>query len=128
MKKYWFAASLALVLGSPSVGAEAVLTDLSELLGTWKLESVAPGINKTKIAEDRTWEFRPDGVIVTSGFNRILKSNDRYEWKYKLVDGKIVAEDPGRPGKPIEYVMYEKSGNSMILKGGIEGYYFFTKK
>ncbi len=128
MKRCLLGSVLALVFGAHTVQAEVVVTDVSELLGTWKLESVAPGINKTKIAEDRTWEFRPDGVIVTSGYNRILKNNDRYEWKYQLIDGKIVAEDPGRPGKPMDYVIYEKAGNSMILKGGIEGYYFFSKK
>lgn len=120
--------SLALGLFAGAADAEVALTDASELFGKWKLEWVSPGINKTKIAEDRTWEFRPDGVIVTSGFNRILKSNDRYEWKYTLVDGKLVAEDPGRPGKPIDYVIYEKTGNSLILKGGLEGFYFFTKQ
>ncbi len=107
--------------------AEVLLNDTKELIGKWKLEAVSPGINKAKIAEDRIWEFRPDGTIVTSGFNRILKANDRYEWKYTLSDGKILAEDPGRPGKPIDYVIYEKSGNTMILKGGLEGYYFFKK-
>lgn len=103
-------------------------TDVSELIGKWKLESVSPGLNKAKIAEDRIWDFRSDGIIVTSGFNRILKNNDRYEWKYTLADGKIIAEDPGRPGKPIDYVIYEKTGSTMILKGGIEGFYFFTKQ
>lgn len=128
MQKFLIGALLLLGSWTQAVRAEVALSDGSELLGKWKLESVAPGINKPKIAEDRTWEFRSDGVIVTSGFNRILKNNDRYEWKYQLTDGKIVAEDPGRPGKPIDYVIYEKSGNSMILKGGIEGFYFFTKQ
>ena len=125
-RTHWTGIALALFM--TNAYAEALVKDVSELFGTWKLESVAPGINKPRIDEDRTWEFRPDGVIVTSGFNRILKSNDRYEWKYRLSDDKIVAEDPGRPGKPIDYTIYEKSGNSMILKGGLEGFYFFSKK
>lgn len=121
---------LAVVLGlsGTTANAEVALSDVSELFGTWKLESVSPGINKVKISEDRTWEFRRDGVIVTSGFNRILKSNDRYEWKYQIIEGRIVAEDPGRPGKPFDYVVYEKTSDSMILKGGIEGFYFFKKQ
>lgn len=125
-RRQWCAAALALF--TANVSAEATVNDTSEIQGTWKLESVAPGINKARIAEDRTWEFRSDGTIVTSGFNRILKANDRYEWKYKVTDGKIIAEDPGRPGKPIDYIIYEKSANSMILKGGLEGFYFFTKQ
>lgn len=120
--------AFALAVSVANAHAEVLVKDASEIEGTWKLESVAPGINKPKIVEDRTWEFRPGGIIVTSGFNRILKANDRYEWKYQLADGKIIAEDPGRPGKPIDYVIYEKTGNSMILKGGLEGFYFFTKQ
>ena len=128
LKKYMLKAAVLFVMSATAIGAEVSLSDVSELIGKWKLESVSPGINKAKIAEDRTWEFRPDGVIVTSGFNRIMKGNDRYEWKYTLADGKIVAEDPGRPGKSIDYMIYEKTGNTMILKGGLEGFYFFTKQ
>lgn len=128
LKKTLCVAASLFFAGIGPIGAEVLLSDTSELTGKWKLESVSPGINKAKIAEDRIWEFRPDGTIVTSGFNRILKANDRYEWKYTLSEGKIMAEDPGRPGKPIAYVIYEKTGNSMILKGGLEGFYFFTKQ
>jgi hypothetical protein len=110
-----------------SADAEVLLTDNSELLGSWKLESVSPGYKKVKIEENRIWEFRADGTIVTSGYNRILHSDDRYEWKYQIVDGRIVAEDPGRPGKTMNYTVYEKTRDSMVLQGGIEGFYFFKK-
>jgi hypothetical protein len=116
----------SLLTGAPAL-AEIPLQAAADIVGTWKLEAVAPGLTKPKIAENRTWEFRSDGVIVTSGFNRILGNQDRYEWKYTIADGKIVADDPGRPGKTIEYSVYEKTGDTMILKGGIEGFYFFRK-
>jgi len=104
------------------------LKDISEITGTWQLESVAAGLDKPKIEENRTWEFRPDGVIVTSGYNRHFKTNDHHEWKYNIVNGKIVADDPGRPGKTIDYSVYKKEGNELILKGGLEGFYFFKKQ
>jgi hypothetical protein len=92
------------------------------------LESVAPGLEKPKIQENRTWDFRADGVVVTSGYNRHFKRDDSQQFNYSVTDGKIRAEDPGRPGKYLEYAIYEKSGDSMILKGGMEGFYFFKKK
>lgn len=122
------AAGLLGLTGIGAVWADVPLNDASELAGTWKLESVAAGLNKPRIEENRTWEFRPDGVIVTSGYNRHFKTEDRHEWTYKIVNGKIVADDPGRPGKTIDYSVYKKEGNELILKGGIEGFYFFKKQ
>ena len=116
-----------LLLGSTAAWSDIYLKDISEIAGTWQLESVAAGLSKPRIAENRTWEFKTDGTIVTSGFNRHFGTTDRHEFKYEVVDGKIVSDNPGRPGKPIEYVVHEKTDNAMILKGGIEGFYFFKK-
>jgi hypothetical protein len=110
------------------VRADVPLQDNKEIVGKWLLESVAPGLNKPKIEEHRTWEFRADGAVVTSGYNRHLKQDDSQQFKYSIVDGKIRAEDPGRPGKTMDYAVYEKTGDALILKGGIEGFYFFKKK
>jgi hypothetical protein len=113
---------------SASALAELALKDASEIAGTWKLESVAAALDKPKVEENRIWEFRSDGVIVTSGYNRHFKTNDRHEWTYKIVNGKIQADDPGRPGKTIDYSVYKMEGNELILKGGLEGFYFFKKQ
>ena len=122
--------AVAMLCGAlgPAAWADVALKDNAEIVGKWLLEAVAPGLDKPKIEEKRTWEFRPNGVAVTTGFNRHLKQDDSREFKYEIVDGKIRAEDPGRPGKTIEYSVYEKTGDGMILKGGIEGFYFFKKK
>ncbi len=116
------------ICASFSAWADVPLKDNKEILGQWVLESVAPSLNKPKIQENRTWEFRADGVVVTSGYNRHFGRDDTQQFKYSIVDGKIKAEDPGRPGKHLEYTVYEKAGDSLILKGGIEGFYFFKKK
>lgn len=120
--------SVAILGLSSAAWADIPLKDGSEIAGTWKLESVAAGLNKPRIEENRTWEFRRDGVIVTSGFNRHFNTQDRHEWTYKIVDGKISADDPGRPGKTIDYSVYKLEGDELILKGGIEGFYFFKKQ
>ena len=108
--------------------ADVALKNVSEIAGTWKLDSVAAGLDKPKIDENRLWEFRGDGIIVTSGYNRHFKTNDRHEWSFKIENGKIVADDPGRPGKTIDYSVYKMEGNELILKGGLEGFYFFKKQ
>jgi len=113
---------------SGTVFADVRLEDNKSIIGRWMLESVSAGIDRPKIEEKRTWEFRQDGVIVTSGYNRHLKTDDTREFKYSIKDGKIKAEDPGRPGKTEDYSVYEISGDRLILKGGIEGFYFFKKK
>jgi hypothetical protein len=127
--KFFRAVSLiALFTSGPiSAWADIFIKDSNEIVGAWRLESVAPGLEKPKITENRIWEFKADGTIITSGFNRHLGMEDRHEWKYQVANGKILADNPGRPGKPIEYIVYEKTNDTMILKGGIEGYYFFKK-
>lgn len=120
----------AMILGllATSVSAEVQLKDISEIQGQWLLEAVAPGLQKAKIPENRTWDFRADGTLVTSGFNRHFSREDTQQFKFEVVDGIIKADNPGRPGKTIDYKVYEKSGESMILQGGLEGFYFFKKK
>jgi hypothetical protein len=108
--------------------ADVKLNDISEIAGAWKLESVAAALEKPRIAENRIWEFRPDGVIVTSGFNRHFNRNDSFQFTYKVANGKIVTDDPGRAGKTIDYSVYKLEGNELILKGGLEGFYFFKKQ
>lgn len=120
----------AVLMGSLGVSAwaDVALKDNSEIVGKWLLESVAPGLEKPKIPENRTWEFRADGTLVTSGFNRHLGGEDTRQFKYEVADGKIKAENPGRPGKTLDYTVYQKTGDTLILQGGVEGFYFFKKK
>jgi len=131
MKHFPPLAVIVWLLGSLSAGsavAEVFLKDMNEIVGTWQLETVGISLKGPHIDENRTWEFRPDGVIVTSGYNRHLHMNDEHHWNYQILNGKIAAEDPGRPGRTIDYAVHEKTADSMILKGGIEGYYFFKKR
>ena len=110
------------------VQAQVLLKDVSEIAGEWVLESVAPALGKPKVPENRIWEFRPDGTLKTSGFNRHFNREDEQQFKFKVADGIIKADNPGRPGRTTDYKVYEKTNDSMILQGGLEGFYFFKKK
>ncbi len=104
------------------------LEDAKPILGQWTLVEVAPRATGQRIPENRTWEFRPDGTLVTSGYNRHFKRNDTQTFKYEIKGGMIVTDLPGRPGKQLRYRIYDMTGDSMILQGGLEGYYFFKRK
>jgi hypothetical protein len=117
-----------LLIMSSSLYAGILLKDKSEIVGTWLLESVAPALDSPKVKENRTWEFRDDGKLITSGYNRHFGTRDSQEWSYRIENGKIVADWPGRPGKTMDYAVHEKTKDSMILQGGLEGFYFFRKQ
>ncbi len=104
------------------------LEDAQPILGTWTLVEVAPRATGQRIPENRTWDFRPDGTLVTSGYNRHFKRNDTQQFKYEIKDGMIVTDLPGRPGKQLRYRVYDMTDDSMILQGGLEGFYFFKRK
>ncbi len=104
------------------------LQDATPILGTWTLVEVAPRITGPRIPENRTWEFRPDGTLITSGYNRHFKREDRQEFHYEIKDGMIVTEVPGRPGKQIAYQVYDLKDSDLVLQGGVEGFYFFKRK
>jgi len=122
------AAIMLLFLISFSAGAQVLLKDISDIAGVWILESVAPGLDKPRIEENRTWEFRSDGTLTTSGFNRHFNREDEQHFTFKVADGIIKADNPGRPGRTTDYKVYERTEGSMILQGGLEGFYFFKKK
>lgn len=108
--------------------AEIKLNDISEVAGSWLLESVAPGLTKPKVPENRTWDFKADGTLVVTGFNRHFNRDDEQKFNYKVVNGGLQFMTLGGGSKPQEYKVYEKTGDSMILQGGLEGFYFFKKK
>lgn len=104
------------------------LEDAKPILGKWTLVEVAPRATGQRILENRTWEFRPDGTLVTSGYNRHFKRNDTQTFHYEIENGMIISDVPGRPGKKLRYRVYDMQGNSMVLQGGLEGFYFFKRQ
>lgn len=104
------------------------LQDASLILGSWTLVEVAPRATGPRIPENRTWEFRPDGTLITSGYNRHFKREDRQEFHYQIKDGMIVTDVPGRPDKQLIYQIYDLKDSTLVLQGGVEGFYFFKRK
>lgn len=121
-------AAAFLLLCSTVVSAGEPLKDAKDVVGAWMLEAVARGIGKTKTEENRAWEFKSDGTLVTSGYNRVTKVDDRMTFNYRVEDGKLVLIDPGRPNKPQVLEVYERTDKTMTLTGGWEGVYFFRKQ
>ena len=107
--------------------AEIKLNDSSEIVGSWLLESVAPGITKPKIPENRTWDFKPDGSLTVTGFNRHFQRDDKQKFSYQFVYVILKICLSGGGSRPTEYRVYEKNDSTMILQGGLEGFYFFKK-
>lgn len=122
------AAFIVLAFVSNSALAEILLKDNSEIVGRWLLKSVALTLSNAKTEENRLWEFKPDGTLISSGYNRVLKIDDKMFFSYKVENGRILLLDPGRPHKPQTYEVYERVDDTMTLKGGSEGFYFFEKK
>lgn len=116
----FFSAALAWA-GEPFKGA-------GDIVGVWELEATAQGLGKVRTDENRTWEFKADGALVTSGFNRVTKKDDQMRFGYKVEGGKLLLIDPGRPNKPQILDVHERDKSSMTLTGGWEGVYYFRRK
>ncbi|MBN2701750.1 MAG: hypothetical protein ACPW60_04870 [Methylohalobius sp. ZOD2] len=104
------------------------LQDAQPILGKWTLVEVAPRATGGRIPENREWDFQAGGKLVTSGYNRHFRRKDTQQFKYEIKDGMIVTDVPGRPGKQLTYRVYDLQDDSMVLKGGLEGFYFFKRK
>lgn len=107
------------------VYAEYTLTDNSELVGTWTVEAEAPRLDATKKPLNQEWEFKNNGVIVSTSTDPRARNPFSASLKYWVEDGKIRKEK--RPGKTEMCTVVEKEGSRMILNCG-NLYFFLTKK
>lgn len=117
-----------ILLCSSVVFAGEPLKDNKDVVGAWVLEAVARAVGKVKTEENRGWEFKPDGTLVTSGYNRVTKVDDRMSFSYRVEDGKLVLIDPARPTKPQILEVHERTDKTMTLIGGWEGVYYFRRQ
>ena len=111
-----------------SAHAEIALKDASELIGSWKLNDTSPKLDGKKRPSSQEWEFRSDGTLVSTASDKRAKGTFTVSVPFEIKDGKIVTGVAGRPGKTLSYTLIEKKDNEMILKGGPDGFLFFTKK
>jgi len=108
--------------------AEIVLKDASELIGSWKLNHTSPKIDGKKRPSSQEWEFRSDGTLVSIAADKRTKGTFTVSVPFEIKNGKIVTGVAGRPGKTVTYTLIEKTDGEMILKGGADGFLFFTKQ
>src|SRR5699024_378028 len=101
---------------SPVVDAQQpIIKDRSEIVGAWTLVKTAPkkdGSHSNK--EGFTWDFRSDGTVVISGYNRFIGNDTSFEKNYKIVGDVVEVTDNVGTTK---YSAVEKTNDEMILKG-----------
>ncbi len=119
---------LVFLLAAGNVLAAVEIKDKSEIVGTWVVEATAPSLKREKKPADQTWEFRADGTVTIVSRPRWANSDIKQTTTYTIENNMIKIARPGRPGKFDRYKIHEKQGNEMVLKGGMEGYYFMVKK
>jgi hypothetical protein len=142
-----FAAILGTFLAFTTV-AEEKIPDKSYFVGTWKLDAARPTLEvdlekrneklkdspyKYLAGEDEkktqeTWIFGDDGSFQLQFDDERAASGMTTKTTYRVENNTLKIAKLGRPGKFDSYKVYSREGNQMVLKGGVEGYYFFTKQ
>jgi hypothetical protein len=128
--KIVYATILSLIgLCSMPLHAEIALESNAGLIGAWNLDGSAKDLDEPRRPGEQTWEFKTDGTLATSGYDRRLPGgNFSVSSSYEVKDGKIVADVVGRPGKKTTYSVIEMDNNSMTIRQELGEYMFFTKK
>jgi hypothetical protein len=120
--------ALSVLFFAGGVAAEGKISSKSDIVGAWDLQATAPAIHEPKRNSEEHWEFKADGIFTLTSVEHRVNGKVESQSKYEVVDGTIKIERPGRPGKFYIYEVYDKSASEMVLKGGLEGFYFLRKK
>ena len=105
--------------------AEYTLEDNSEIVGLWTVNAESPKLDGPKIALDQAWEFKKNGIIISTSRDTRATESFPVTLKYWVEDGKIKKEI--RPGKTELCTVIEKEGSGMTLYCR-NLYFFLTKK
>jgi len=128
MKTIIIILSLFAAIATFSANADVKLQDNSKILGKWKVNAEALGLDKEKKALNVSWEFQSDGTLKTIGEDTLGRTNEMViAIKYSVENGVIKKQaSPGRE-KYEDCAVIELEANEMILKcKGI--YTFLTRK
>lgn len=120
--------SLLATLITFSVQADVKLDDNSKILGKWKVNAEALGLEKEKKSLNVSWTFQNNGTLLTQGEDTLGRTNEMdIAIKYSIENGIIKKQSsPGRE-KYEECTVVELNGNDMILKCR-SLYFFMTRK
>jgi hypothetical protein len=131
-----------------SANADESVSDKAYFVGTWKLDAARPtlevdlekrneklkdspykylaGDDEKKTSE--IWIFSEDGTFQLKFDDDRAASDMTSSTTYVVEDNTLKIAKVGRPGKYYAYKVHSRAGNKMVLKGGVEGYYFFSKQ
>ncbi|MGR8934599.1 MAG: hypothetical protein ACU837_09460 [Gammaproteobacteria bacterium] len=113
---------------SGGVVAEGKIIDKSDIVGTWEVTGTAPSLDEPKRKSTEEWEFAADGSFTLTSVEHRVNGRVESHSKYTVSSDTIKIDRPGRPGKYYTYEVQDKSAAEMVLKGGLEGFYFLKKK
>ena len=117
-----------LLLNALSASSDTALKSADQIVGKWKLVQEAGRLDGPRRESDQSWEFRADGVLESIAQHNAIGGNKfKVSVNYRVENGKIISDYPGRPGRTIVYTVIKNSDNEMVLEGGTGGFLFFTK-
>ncbi len=120
---------LVLAAGSadaPVVAEQSLTAD--QLIGSWQLEGTAHKKDAAVNSENQSWQFRSDGTLTSIAEDHRAADTISLKVKYKVEDGTLLVQRPGRTKRWNRFKVIEISDTAMTLKGGIEGFMFFKRK
>jgi hypothetical protein len=120
-------AALAVMLSISAYAQDIKLEDNSKILGKWKVNAEALGLDKEKKALHVSWDFQKNGTLLTTGEDSLGRTKEMdIAIKYSVENGVIKKQSsPGRE-KYEECAVVELSGKDMILK--CRSLYFFLTR
>jgi hypothetical protein len=118
---------LAVVFLAPTVNADVTLKGDSDILGKWKVYAEAAKLDGEKKPLIVEWEFKPGGVLQTTGTDPGGRTKEMIiDLKYSVENGDIKKQtSPGREKYETCNVV-EKDNSGMVLKC-LYLYFFLTK-
>ncbi|NOT10896.1 MAG: hypothetical protein HOP23_03520 [Methylococcaceae bacterium] len=127
IKKYVKLLPLMAIFSIPLANAGVALKDDAEIAGKWKLYAEAAKLDGEKKSLIVEWEFKPGGVLQTTGTDPGGRTKEMViDLKYSVENGDIKKQtSPGRE-KYETCKVVEKDNSGMVLKC-MYLYYFLTK-
>lgn len=117
----------ALLFVAGVVVAAGKIAGKADIVGSWSVTGTAPALSEPKRKSSEQWEFKEDGTFTLTSIEHRVNGKVESQSKYEVAGDTIKIERPGRPGKYYIYQVHDKSGAEMVLKGGLEGFYFLKK-
>lgn len=100
---------------------------LEQLQGLWNLKGTTQRQGEELTPENQTWEFQSNGMLKTVAEDRRANDTFSISVKYKIENGMLKVQRAGSNTRWNRFQVIEVSDQSLVLKGGIEGYMYFDR-